>query len=71
MTSIGILLEHTETINMKNLFLILKTYTDSEDRMIRNLYVIGRNISINKQVSIFHTISASKIKKMTYIDFLL
>lgn len=72
MGSIILLFDHTETINLENLYLIFQIYLNNKELLIRNIHVIAENelnFNCNKKLSIFHHIWEKKIDKMSFIDF--
>jgi hypothetical protein len=69
---IDVLFDHTENINLENLFLIFKSYITNKEILLKSIYIIGENsieTVYNKKITIFHHISTNKLQKMSYIDF--
>jgi len=65
---------HTTILNMENLFLIIKFYSNNEHFLAEFILVISKDIEYNEDVNnclvnIYHYVKLEKIKKMSYFDF--
>lgn len=66
--SIDILIYHSYEINLENLFLIFKSYLETETALLKTILIIAYN-NDHGPIPIFHHINIKKHKRMKYIDF--
>lgn len=68
--SIELLFDHTEKINLENLFLIFFSYIKNKENLLKAIYIIVDNEpQIEKNLIWLHNIKIEKIEKMSSIDF--
>ena len=73
MTSVILLFNHSEEINIENLFLIFQSYLKTPEALIKGIFIIAENSKedfYNKKIPVFHNIRIEILNKMTYLDFL-
>lgn len=66
--SINIFFDHSQEINIINLFFIVKLYTNRPEILLSYIYICAESLAEDK-VSVFRSISIKKLQKMQYIDF--
>lgn len=70
--SINILFDWKEKFKLDNIFLILKSYINNKQFLIKGIYVIGNNkdfLKDNIKPNFFRNIDIKKIEKMNFFDF--
>jgi hypothetical protein len=68
--SVDVLIKHSYEINLENLYLVFKSYLQTETALLKYILIIGYNNEY-ESIPIFHHVNIRKQKKMKYIDFCL
>lgn len=66
--SLNILFKHSDSLNVLNFFLIIKSYLDDPSVLITCFYIIIKNLN-NSKITVLRTLPISKFQKMHFLDF--
>ena len=70
---IDIQFDHNKSINITNLFLIIKTYLNNDYILIKNIFVNSSSIEFISsgefKINLFHNVNIKDMSKFSYYDF--
>lgn len=70
--AVDLLFDHSQEVNLENLYLIFKSYLHNEENVIHRLLIVAKVCAedIGRQTHTFHNVKINKMKLMSYVDFI-
>ena len=69
---IDLMFDLKENIDIEKMFLIIKTYVNAKENLLKSVYIIGSHKELEKndaKINFFRNLSLKKIEKINFFEF--